>query len=275
MDGSYDEVIRRALAEDIGSGDVTSDATIPPDAEAEANITAKQDLILAGLEAARLVFQQVDPAVRFEPRAKDGDTLKNGAIIARVSGRTRSLLAGERVALNLLQHLSGIAVLTAKYVNLVKGTRARILDTRKTLPGLRQLEKYAVTVGGGMNHRMGLFDMVLIKDNHIKAAGGIAPAVRLAREKHRQRYRIEVEASSLEDVREALSAGADNIMLDNMQSGMMREAVQLIAGKVPVEASGNVSLETVRDIAKTGVDYISVGALTHSAPAADISMKIQ
>jgi len=274
MDRSIDSIIRLALSEDIGAVDITSDATIPVNAVSQAEITAKQDLVLAGLESARAVFQQVDPSVRFEPLAKDGNRIKKGAVIARVSGKTRSLLAGERVALNLLQHLSGIAALTAKYVALTRGTSAKILDTRKTLPGLRTLEKYAVTVGGGMNHRKGLYDMVLIKDNHIKAAGGITPAVRLARERYHSQFKIEVETATLEDVREALAAGVDIIMLDNMPPAMMREAVQIISGKIPVEASGNVSLKTVRDIAKAGVDLISVGALTHSAPAADISMKI-
>jgi nicotinate-nucleotide pyrophosphorylase (carboxylating) len=274
MDQSYHALIRHALSEDLGEGDVTSEAIIPADASATAEIKAKQDLVLAGIDVAREVFHHLDPSIKFEQLAKDGDKIKTGAVLARVSGKTRVLLAGERVALNVLQHLSGIATLTARYVEKLSGTKARILDTRKTIPGLRQLEKYAVRMGGGKNHRMGLFDMVLIKDNHIKAAGGITIAVGRVREKLRDRFKIEVEAKTLDEVREALAAKADIIMLDNMTLDRMKEAVKLIAGKALVEASGNVTLETVRAVAETGVDLISVGALTHSAPAADISMKI-
>jgi nicotinate-nucleotide pyrophosphorylase (carboxylating) len=274
MDQSYHALIRHALSEDLGEGDVTSEAIIPADASATAEIKAKQDLVLAGIDVAREVFHHLDPSIKFEQLAKDGDKIKTGAVLARVSGKTRVLLAGERVALNVLQHLSGIATLTARYVEKLSGTKARILDTRKTIPGLRQLEKYAVRMGGGKNHRMGLFDMVLIKDNHIKAAGGITIAVGRVREKLRDRFKIEVEAKTLDEVREALAAKADIIMLDNMTLDRMKEAVKLIAGKALVEASGNVTLETIRAIAETGVDLISVGALTHSAPAADISMKI-
>ncbi len=197
-----------------------------------------------------------------------------GTEIAKLSGNTRALLAGERVALNLLQHLSGIATLTARYVDKVKGLKAVVLDTRKTLPGLRQLEKYAVRMGGGKNHRMGLYDMILIKDNHIKAVGGIAKAIASARTKAGN-LRIEVETKTLDEVREALAAKADIIMLDNMPIDTMRQAVKLVAGRALVEASGNVTLETVRHIAETGVDFVSSGSLTHSAPAADISMKIK
>lgn len=207
--------------------------------------------------------------------ARDGDRAAKGVVIAKVSGKTRSLLTGERVALNFLQHLSGIATLTSKYVEELSGTKARMLDTRKTTPVLRQLEKYAVRMGGGKNHRMGLYDMVLIKDNHIKAAGGITNAVKSVREKLQDRLKIEVETGNLDEVREALAVKADIIMLDNMSLDMMRDAVKIISGKALVEASGNVTLETVRAIAETGVDYISSGSLTHSAPAADISMKIK
>jgi nicotinate-nucleotide pyrophosphorylase (carboxylating) len=192
-----------------------------------------------------------------------------------MSGSTRVLLAGERVALNLLQHMSGIATLTSKYVEQIKGFKAQVLDTRKTLPGLRQLEKYAVRMGGGVNHRFGLYDGVLIKDNHIKAAGGITNAIKSARKQARNLFKIEVETKSLDDVREALAAKADIIMLDNMSLDMMREAVKLINDRAPVEASGNVTLETIRAVAETGVDFISSGTLTHSAPAVDISMKIK
>ncbi|MDH4161812.1 MAG: carboxylating nicotinate-nucleotide diphosphorylase [Nitrospirota bacterium] len=268
-------LIKTALAEDLGSGDVTSEATIPPDARAGARMLAKQDLVLAGLDVSREVFHHLDRDIHFIATCKDGDRITAGTEFANLEGRTRSLLAGERVALNLLQHLSGIATLTAAYVERLKGTKARILDTRKTLPGLRRLEKYAVSVGGGKNHRMGLYDMVLIKDNHIKAAGGITTAVSRVREKLQDRYKIEVETKNLDEVREAIAAKADIIMLDNMSLDATREAVQVINGAALVEASGNVTLETVRAIAETGVDLISAGALTHSAPAADISMKIK
>jgi nicotinate-nucleotide pyrophosphorylase (carboxylating) len=274
MDHYLKELIENALAEDLGSGDVTSEATIPADAVSEAVMLAKQHLVLAGIEVSREVFLTLDPAIQFTPFAKDGDIIHAGTELARLSGNTRALLAGERVALNLLQHLSGIATLTARYVDQVKGLKAAVLDTRKTLPGLRQLEKNAVRIGGGKNHRMGLYDMILIKDNHIKAAGGITKAVASARMKT-GKLRIEVETKTLDEVREALAAKADIIMLDNMPVEMMRGAVNLIAGRALVEASGNVTLETVRRIAETGVDFVSSGSLTHSAPAADISMKIQ
>jgi nicotinate-nucleotide pyrophosphorylase (carboxylating) len=269
------ELIRKALAEDIGPGDVTSAATIPPDARSEAVVLAKQRLVLAGLDVVRQIFHVLDRSVQFNPLVRDGDVVNAGTEIATLSGNTRALLAGERVALNLLQHLSGIATLTAAYVEKVKGLRAEVLDTRKTLPGLRKLEKYAVRVGGGRNHRFGLFDGVLIKDNHITAAGGIAKAVAGARKTAHHLLKIEVETKTLDEVKEALSAQADIIMLDNMPIDVMREAVRLVNKRALVEASGNVTLETVRAIAETGVDFISSGSLTHSAPAADISMKIR
>lgn len=275
MNNSIRDLIERALAEDIGIGDVTSLAIIPQDANATAEIRAKQDLVLAGLDAAQAVFYHLDSAVEFEPLAKDGERIAKGGLLAQVSGKTRILLSGERVALNILQHLSGIATLTARYVEILKGTRARILDTRKTLPGLRLLEKYAVRIGGGTNHRFGLYDGILIKDNHITAAGGVAKAIELARKNSHHLLKIEIETKSLEEVQEALSAKADIIMLDNMPLDMMREAVRIIAGRALVEASGNVALETVRAIAETGVDFISTGSITHSAPAADISMKLK
>jgi nicotinate-nucleotide pyrophosphorylase (carboxylating) len=274
MDYSLKELIEKALAEDLGPGDVTSEATIPAGSTSTAAILAKQDLILAGIDIATEVFRHLDPDARFTLFAKDGDKINAGTEIATLSGNTRALLAGERVALNLLQHLSGIATLTSRYMENVKGLKAVVLDTRKTLPGLRQLEKYAVRMGGGKNHRMGLYDMILIKDNHIKAAGGITKAVASARTKT-SNLRIEVETKTLDEVREALAAKADIIMLDNMPVDVMREAVRLIAGRALAEASGNVTLETVRRIAETGVDFVSSGSLTHSAPAADISMKIK
>jgi nicotinate-nucleotide pyrophosphorylase (carboxylating) len=275
MDLILQELVRLALQEDLGPGDITSEAVIPPESVSIAAMLAKQDLVLAGFDVARAVFLHLDPAIQFTPFAHDGDRIDAGTEIAKLSGKTRALLAGERVALNLLQHLSGISTLTAKYVEQVKGLKAEVLDTRKTLPGLRQLEKYAVKIGGGRNHRFGLFDGVLIKDNHIKAAGSIAKAVENARKSAHHLLRIEVETSTIAEVREALTARAEIIMLDNMPLDMMREAVALIAGKALVEASGNVTLGTIRAIAETGVDFISSGSLTHSAPAADISMKIK
>ncbi len=274
-DSSLQELIALALAEDIGQGDVTSEATIRPESRSVAVILAKQDLILAGIEVANAVFRRLDPDLQLTAFVKDGDSVQAGTEIAKLSGNTRALLAGERVALNLLQHLSGIATLTAKYVDKVKGLKAEVLDTRKTLPGLRQLEKYAVRMGGGKNHRMGLYDAVLIKDNHIKASGGISNAVECVRKSAHSAPKIEVETKTLDEVREALAVKADIIMLDNMHPDMMRSAVRLIAGRALVEASGNVTLETIRAIAECGVDFISSGSLTHSAPAADISMKIK
>jgi nicotinate-nucleotide pyrophosphorylase (carboxylating) len=274
MDNIIKSLIARALAEDLGAGDITSDATIPPESTSEAVMVAKQHLVLAGLDVSREVFHYLDPGIQFMPKAKDGDVIHAGTEIARLSGNTRALLAGERVALNLLQHMSGIATLTAAYVDKIKGLKVEVLDTRKTLPGLRHLEKYAVRMGGGKNHRMGLYDMILIKDNHIKAAGSITKAMASARKKSGQ-LKIEVETGNLNEVRAALASKADIIMLDNMPLDLMSEAVQIIKGQALVEASGNVTLETVRHIAETGVDLISSGSLTHSAPAADISMKIQ
>ncbi|MGE5174529.1 MAG: carboxylating nicotinate-nucleotide diphosphorylase [Betaproteobacteria bacterium] len=275
MDYFLKDLIEKALAEDLGSGDVTSEATIRAESASVAVMMAKQDLVLAGLDVAREVFHYLDSAVQFTALAKDGDRIFAGTEIAKLTGNTRVLLAGERVALNLLQHLSGIATLTAKYVEQIKGLKVEVLDTRKTIPGLRQLEKYAVRMGGGRNHRFGLYDGVLIKDNHIKAAGSITKAVESVRKKDYHLLKIEVETKTLDEVRETLAAGADIIMLDNMSIDMMREAVKLIAGRALVEASGNVTLETIRAIAETGVDFISSGSLTHSAPAADISMKIK
>ena len=269
------KIIEKALSEDIGPGDVTSEATIPVGSTSTAEILAKQDLVLAGLDVSLEVFHFLDAAIQFTRFAQDGDRIKSGKVIARVSGSTRVLLAGERVALNLLQHMSGIATLTSKYVEQLKGLNAQALDTRKTLPGLRQLEKYAVRMGGGTNHRFGLYDGVLIKDNHIKAGDSITKAIESARKNAHHLLKIEVETKTLDEVREALAAKADIIMLDNMPLDMIREAVKLINGQVPIEASGNVTFETIREIGETGVDFISSGSLTHSAPAADISMKIK
>ena len=269
------KMIEQALSEDIGPGDVTSEATVPAGATSMAEMLAKQDLVLAGLDMSLEVFHYLDAAIQLTRFAQDGDRIKSGKVIARVSGSTRVLLAGERVALNLLQHMSGIATLTSKYVEQLKGLKAQALDTRKTLPGLRQLEKYAVRMGGGTNHRFGLYDGVLIKDNHIKAVGSIAKAIESARRKAHHLLKIEIETKTLDEVREALATKADIILLDNMPLDMIREAVKLINGQASVEASGNVTFETIREIGETGVDFISSGSLTHSAPAADISMKIK
>ena len=275
MELSIKKIIEKALLEDVGPGDVTSAATVPAGSMSAAEMLAKQDFVLAGLDVSLEVFHVLDAAVQFTRFAQDGERIKSGKVIARVSGSTQVLLAGERVALNLLQHMSGIATLTSKFVEQLRGLKAQVLDTRKTLPGLRQLEKYAVRMGGGVNHRFGLYDGVLIKDNHIKAAGSITKAVESARQKARNLLKIEVETKTLDEVREALAAKAEIIMLDNMPLDMMREAVQLINGQAPIEASGNVTFETIRAIAETGVDFISSGTLTHSAPAVDISMKIK
>jgi nicotinate-nucleotide pyrophosphorylase (carboxylating) len=274
MDQSLKKMIEHALAEDLGSGDITSEALIPADSVAVAVILAKQDLVLAGIEVAAEVYHHLDPDIQCSLFAEDGDRIHAGAEIAKLSGNTRMLLAGERLVLNLLQHMSGIATLTAKYVKQLEGLKVEVLDTRKTLPGLRKLEKYAVRMGGGKNHRMGLYDMILIKDNHIKAAGSITKAIMSARQKAGH-LKIEVEAVSLDQVHKAVAAKADIIMLDNMPLDAMREAVKVINHRALVEASGNVTLETVRHIAETGVDFISSGSLTHSAPAVDISMKIK
>jgi len=239
-----------------------------------AAVLAKQDLILAGLDIARAIFHDLDPKIQFTAVVTDGNTINAGAEIAKLSGNTRALLAGERIALNLLQHLSGIATLTAAYIEKLKGLKTEVLDTRKTLPGLRRLEKYAVRVGGGRNHRFGLYDGVLIKDNHIKASGSITNAVESVRKSVHHLLKIEVETKNLDEVREALTAQADIIMLDNMSIETMHKAVKLIAGNALTEASGNITLESIRAIAETGVDFISSGSLTHSAPAVDMSMKI-
>jgi nicotinate-nucleotide pyrophosphorylase (carboxylating) len=254
---------------------IISEAVISEEASSTAEIIAKQELILAGSLVAREVFRKLDPWVQFTPLAHEGGTVKSGGIIAQVAGKTRALLAGERVALNVMQHLSGIATQTARYRDLLKGQRAEILDTRKTLPGLRALEKYAVRMGGGRNHRFGLYDGILIKDNHIAAAGGIIKAMANIRTKVQPLLKIEVEVKNLDEVREAMAAGATMILLDNMPPHLMKQAVNIVSGKVLVEASGNVTLENLKAIAETGVDFISSGSITHSAPAADISMKIK
>lgn len=265
-------LITRALQEDIGSGDVTTNWIIPAAQRSQATITAKAPGVIAGLEVAREILHLVDESIEFTPHVSDGDSVKPKELVARLAGPTRGILSGERVLLNFLQHLSGIATATRAFVDAVAGIGAIILDTRKTTPGLRTLEKYAVRMGGGTNHRIGLYDMVLIKDNHIDAADGISEAVRCVREQNKNGLLIEVETRDLAEVREALALKVDRILLDNMSCELMRQAVALAGGRIPLEASGNVTLDNVRQIAETGVNYISSGALTHSAKALDLSL---
>jgi nicotinate-nucleotide pyrophosphorylase (carboxylating) len=269
-----ERLVRLALEEDLGSGDITSRLVVPETHRSQARIIAKQDtLVLSGVEPARMAFRLVDPEVRQDWLKGEGDLVTRGEAVCELAGRARSLLAAERVALNFLQRLSGIATLTRRFVEAASSHQAKITDTRKTTPLWRALEKAAVRSGGGANHRFGLYDAILIKDNHIAAAGGIAKAVALARQGAPHLMKIEVEVTDLAGVEEALSAGADVIMLDNMNLSAMAQAVRRVAGRVPLEASGGVNLTNVREIAATGVDYISVGALTHSAPAVDLSLE--
>lgn len=266
---------RQALEEDAPWGDATSLAIVAADRAARAVVLAKAEGILAGMPMLEHVFRPLDPAVRIEPLVTDGARIRPGQALARLSGTARALLRGERVALNFLQHASGVATLTRRYVDACAGTRARIADTRKTLPGLRVLQKYAVRVGGGANHRFSLSDAILIKDNHVALAGGVGAAVRLARAGAGHMRRIEVEVTDLAGLDEAIEAGADLILLDNMTPAQMAEAVRRAAGRALLEASGGVTLETVAAIAATGVDLISVGALTHSVRALDLSMEVE
>jgi nicotinate-nucleotide pyrophosphorylase (carboxylating) len=267
-------IVERALKEDLGSGDLTTRLLFPKAVKAEATIQVKQEAILAGLPVAEAVFKKVDPKLKFESVVQDGAQVKPGTIVARLQGDGRSMLKGERVALNFLQHLSGIATFTARFVEAVRGTKATILDTRKTTPGLRDLEKYAVRMGGGRNHRMSLSDGILIKDNHLALAGNLKTAVQQARKKAPRGFKVEVETTNLKEVEAALSARADIILLDNMTIPQLKEAVLLINGQTLTEVSGGVNLNAIREIASTGVDFISIGALTHSAPAVDLSMDI-
>ena len=273
-----DDLIERALEEDLAGGDITSSTLIPPHTKGKASFIIKAHGILAGIDMARLVFLKIDPFLKFSILIKDGNQVKPGDIVAAVEGDVPSILKGERTALNFLQHLSGIATQTSLYVNAVRGLPVKILDTRKTIPGLRILEKYAVSAGGGTNHRMNLGDMVLIKDNHIailrRQGLSIGDIVRQARNKTPHNIKIEIETTNPREASEAAESGADVVMLDNMGLDEMRQAVTLIDHKAIVEASGGVSLDNIRAIAETGVDWISVGALTHSAAALDISMKL-
>jgi nicotinate-nucleotide pyrophosphorylase (carboxylating) len=268
------DLIEMAFREDIGTGDITSESTIPDDVMAKAIIKSKDNGIVAGLDVAGEVFRTLDMSIDYKKLASDGDRITKGQEIATADGKARSLLTAERTVLNFLQRLSGIATTTSKYAKAISGYHAQIIDTRKTTPGWRALEKYAVRVGGGRNHRFGLYDAVLIKDNHIAVAGSIIKAVSMARERMPHTMKIEVETETLDQVLEALESKADIIMLDNMSLEMMTEAVKLIAGKAIVEASGGIKLDSVVDVAKTGVDLISAGALTNSAMSLDISMDI-
>ncbi len=265
-------IIQQALDEDLGDGDVTTRCTVPPDAMLHGSFIAKQDGVAAGLEAVTLTFELLDKQVELAARVNDGDLVEQGQIIASIHGPGRAILSGERVALNILQRMSGIATLTRSFVDAVEGTSVKILDTRKTVPGLRHLDKWAVKLGGGVNHRFGLFDMVMIKDNHISAVGSITGAVERVRTQDERKRPIEVEVKNMEELREVLELDVDRVMLDNMPPDTMREAAHMVNGRVPLEASGNVSLETIAAIAATGVDYISIGMLTHSVKAMDISL---
>lgn len=268
-----DALLAAALQEDVGTGDITTESCIPPEAVSHGRFLAKEDLVLCGLDVAKRVFELTDPTLSFTALRRDGELVKKGEYFAEVSGCSRSILTGERVALNLMQRMSGIATRTAQAVSAVSGTKTRVVDTRKSTPGLRVLEKYAVRVGGGGNHRFNLADGILIKDNHISAAGGIREAIAAVRQNAPHTLRIEVETETLEQVDEALESGADIIMLDNMDIETMRIAVQRIAGRALTEASGNMGERDLRSVAETGVDFISVGALTHSVRSSDISLK--
>jgi len=272
-------LVRVALEEDVGSGDVTSLSTVPADSRARAVMVAREAAVISSLQFAVLAFKECDPNAQIELKTSDSKSVLPRTALMSIDGRARAILTAERVALNFVQRLSGIATLTAKFVDAVKGTKARILDTRKTTPGLRRAEKYAVACGGGQNHRFGLFDMVLIKDNHLAALRDAAPSAIAAAvtRAHKQypKLKVEVETDRVEQVEQALAAGADFILLDNMSTDELRRAVELVQGRAKTEASGGVNLSTVRQIAETGVDFISVGALTHSAPAVDIALDFE
>lgn len=285
-DQGIEKLIELALREDLGKGDVTSEALIDENLKGKGIIKALEDGVLAGIEIARLVFKRIDPEIVFKPLVKDGEKIRNKSKVAQIEGKVKSILAGERTALNFLQRLSGIATFTSKFVQEVKGTKTKILDTRKTTPGFRALEKYAVKMGRGENHRMGLYDRILIKDNHIRACGGVGTAIRkvkksLKNETFVSRFdlknlKVEVEAKNIKEVKEAIQSEADWIMLDNMSSSQIKEGVRMIRSnrrKMKIEVSGRVNLNNVKKIARLGVDYISVGALTHSAKALDLSLE--
>ncbi|MEN6321441.1 MAG: carboxylating nicotinate-nucleotide diphosphorylase [Syntrophaceae bacterium] len=269
------KVLQLAFEEDIGTGDVTTQAALTGEEIGKASAVAKGDVVVAGIDVFQEAFLFVDQTIQFIGYCKDGQCVQKGHILAEIAGNLSSILTAERVALNLFQRMCGIATLTRKYVDAVKGTETKILDTRKTAPGLRYFDKYAVRIGGGTNHRFALYDGVLIKDNHIAAAGGISHALARVRHHLPHTLKVEIEVKNLQELEEALNAGADVIMLDNMTIEQMKKAVEIVNGKVPLEASGNVTLTNVKQIAETGVDFISVGALTHSVPASDISLIIK
>lgn len=269
-----DKIVEQVLLEDIGTGDITSDSIVPYDLKAKGIIKTSEEGVVAGLDIAHLIFKKLDPEIIFQEKIKDGVKVARGKVLAEISGSARTILKGERVALNFLQRMSGIATITSKFCQEVKDFPVRIVDTRKTTPGLRVLEKYAVLMGGGYNHRFGLYDAVLIKDNHIAVAGGIKSAVNSVRKQISHTVKIEVEVENLSQLQEALEMKVDIVMLDNMELETMKEAVKIVKGKALIEASGGITLKKVREIAQTGVDLISVGALTHSVKSLDISMKI-
>jgi len=269
------KLIELALAEDVGDGDITTNNIIPAGIRRKAKMVAKADGVVAGLPVAEMVFRKLDPNLIWNELTPDGSKVKTGDVMVEFEGSYRALLTGERTALNFLQRLSGIATMSAKYADAVKDFQTVILDTRKTLPGFNKLDKYAVKTGGASNHRLGLHDMAMIKDNHIEVAGGITAAVTAIRSSIDHGIKIEVETTTLAQVQEAIDAGADIIMLDNMNNETMRKSVELIAGRAKTEASGNITLDRLRDVAATGVDYISIGALTHSVTALDISQRIE
>lgn len=268
-------LIELALQEDVGEGDITTDNIIPAGTRRKAKMVAKADGVVAGLPVAEMVFKRLDPDMTWKVRTPEGSPIKKGDIMVEFEGSYRALLTGERTALNFLQRLSGIATMSAQYADAVKDFKTVILDTRKTLPGFRMLDKYAVKTGGASNHRIGLFDMAMIKDNHIEVAGGITEAVKAVRSNIKEGILIEVETATIAQVQEAIDAGADIIMLDNMDNETMRKSVELIAGRAKVEASGNMTLERLKEVAATGVDFISIGALTHSVSALDISQRLE
>ena len=269
-----DKIIALAIEEDIDTGDITTNALVPESSMAVAEMTAKADGVISGIEIARKVFEQIDKNILWTPFVKEGDHVKKGDRIVRIEGSFRALLTAERTALNILQRMSGIATAASLYVKELEGTGTNLLDTRKTAPGMRILDKMAVKAGGGTNHRMGLYDMALIKDNHIKVAGGIPNAVIQVRKSIKSGISIEVEVTNLDETQQAIESGADIIMLDNMNTAQMAQAVKLINGRAKTEASGNMTLSRVKEVASAGVDFISVGALTHSVTALDISMNI-
>ena len=271
-DFNLDGFVAQVLGEDLGAGgDVTSKATIPADARFTAHMNCREPIVVAGLEIAAAFFRELDPEVTIDQLSEDGERIAAGTVLMRLSGNARAMLSAERPALNTVQHLSGIATLTRRYVDAIDGTGAVVIDTRKTIPGLRVLEKYAVRMGGAQNHRMRLDDGVLIKDNHVAVCGGVAEAVRAAKAANTG-LQIQVEVDRIAQIEPALAAGADRLLLDNMPPPVLREAVALVAGRVPLEASGGVNLDTIRAIAETGVDFISAGRITQSAPAVDIGL---